>query len=83
MGKNAGVGFHALLQGIFPTQGSNPGPPDCLLSEPPRKPQVLYKHSVHVISCHSYHALKTVLGHTIITHILQERKTELKEKKKK
>ena len=23
-GKNAGVGFHALLQGIFPTQGSNP-----------------------------------------------------------
>ena len=23
--KNAGVGFHALLQGIFPTQGSNPG----------------------------------------------------------
>ena len=26
-GKNTGVGFHALLQGIFPTQGSNP----CLL----------------------------------------------------
>ena len=26
-GKNAGVGCHALLQGIFPTQGSNP----CLL----------------------------------------------------
>ena len=24
-GKNAGVGYHALLQGIFPTQGSNPG----------------------------------------------------------
>ena len=23
-GENAGVGFHALLQGIFPTQGSNP-----------------------------------------------------------
>ena len=23
-GKNAGVGCHALLQGIFPTQGSNP-----------------------------------------------------------
>ena len=22
-GKNAGVGCHALLQGIFPTQGSN------------------------------------------------------------
>ena len=25
-GKNTGVGCHFLLQGIFPTQGSNPGP---------------------------------------------------------
>ena len=24
-GKNTGVGCHVLLQGIFPTQGSNPG----------------------------------------------------------
>ena len=24
LGKNAGVGCHCLLQGIFPTQGSNP-----------------------------------------------------------
>ena len=24
-GKNPGVGCHALLQGVFPTQGSNPG----------------------------------------------------------
>ena len=24
-GKHTGVGWHALLQGIFPTQGSNPG----------------------------------------------------------
>ena len=23
-GKNSGVGCHALIQGIFPTQGSNP-----------------------------------------------------------
>ena len=23
-GKNTGVGYHSLLQGIFPTQGSNP-----------------------------------------------------------
>ena len=29
-GKNTGVGCHALLQGIFPTQGSNP-PRLCLL----------------------------------------------------
>ena len=26
-GKNSGVGCHALLQGIFPTQGSKPGLP--------------------------------------------------------
>ena len=26
-GKHTGVGCHALLQGIFPTQGSNPGLP--------------------------------------------------------
>ena len=28
-GKNAGVGCHALLQGIFLTQGLNPGLPHC------------------------------------------------------
>ena len=28
-GKNAGVGYHALLQGIFPTQGTNLGLPHC------------------------------------------------------
>ena len=28
-GKNIGVGCHALLQGIFPTQGLNPGLPHC------------------------------------------------------
>ena len=28
-GKSTGVGCHFLLQGIFPTQGSNPGLPDC------------------------------------------------------
>ena len=29
LGKITGVGWNALLQGIFPTQGSNPGLPDC------------------------------------------------------
>ena len=28
-GKNTGVGFHALLQGILPTQGSNSRLPHC------------------------------------------------------
>ena len=27
--KNTGVGCHFRLQGIFPTQGSNPGLPHC------------------------------------------------------
>ena len=42
-GKNTDVGFHALLQGIFLTQGSNSGLPHCrwilLPSEPPGKPK--------------------------------------------
>ena len=29
LGKNPGVGCHALRPGIFPTQGSNPGLPRC------------------------------------------------------
>ena len=28
-GKNTGMGCHTLLQGIFPTQGLNPGFPHC------------------------------------------------------
>ena len=28
-GQNTGVGSHSLLQGIFPTHGSNPGLPHC------------------------------------------------------
>ena len=40
--KNTRVGCHALLQGIFPTQGSNPGftlQAGSLPSEPPEKPK--------------------------------------------
>ena len=29
LGQNTGVGSRSLLQGIFPTQGSNPGLPHC------------------------------------------------------
>ena len=28
-GQNTGMGSHSLLQGMFPTQGSNPGLPHC------------------------------------------------------
>ena len=40
-GKNTGVGCHALPQGIFPTQGSNPGLPHCrwILYHLPGKPK--------------------------------------------
>ena len=43
LGKNTGVGCHALLQGIFPTQGMNPGLPHCR--------QILYhlSHQVFII----------------------------------
>ena len=41
-GKHTGVDCHFLLQGIFPTQGSNPGllhwQVDSLPCDPPRKP---------------------------------------------
>ena len=43
LSQNTGVGSPSLLQGIFPTQGSNPGLPLCrqifLAAEPPRKPK--------------------------------------------
>ena len=45
-GKNTGVGCYALLQGIFPTQGSNPGLLHCR--------QILYRleKSIHLLSGH-------------------------------
>ena len=50
-GKNTGVGGHALLQGIFPTQGLNPGLPHCR--------QILY-HLSHQGSHISQHFTKYV-----------------------
>ena len=37
-GKNTGVGCHFLLQGIFLTQGSNPGLPHCRHDFSPAEP---------------------------------------------
>ena len=42
-GKNTGVGCHALLQGIFSTQGSNPGLLHCR--------RILYCRKVGVTAC--------------------------------
>ena len=41
-GKNTGVGCHALLYGIFPTQGLNPGLLHCR--------QILYRLSRHIMT---------------------------------
>ena len=51
-GKNTGVACHALLQGIFPTQGSNPRLLHCrwiLLSEPLGKPKNTGVHSLSLL----------------------------------
>ena len=49
-GQNTGVGNLSLLQGIFPTQGSNPGLPHCR--------QILYhqshKGSSRILECVAY-----------------------------
>ena len=45
-GKNTGVGCHAFLQGIFPTQGSNPGLLHCRrIFLPPELPKNIQKYS--------------------------------------
>ena len=50
MGFSTGVSCHFLLQGIFLTQGSNPGSPACqadsLPTEPPRKLLIEYIHAL-------------------------------------
>ena len=60
-GKNSGVGCHSLLQGIVPTQGSNPGllhwQVDSLPSEPPGKPEIT------TAVAHSQRALSECWGH--------------------
>ena len=38
-GQNTGVGSLSLLQGIFPTQGSNPGLPTLQVGSLPAEPQ--------------------------------------------
>ena len=49
-GKNTGVGCHALLQGIFPTQVSNPGLPHCrqILYQLSHKGSVYKPYSIFV-----------------------------------
>ena len=53
-GKNTGIGCHALLQGIFPTQGSSPG----LL------------HCGQILSCLSYLGSPKIISHSSSTLLL-------------
>ena len=58
-GKNTGVGYHALLQGIFPTQGSNAGLLHCRQilyrlshqGSPLSTPYAMLSHFSHVRLC--------------------------------
>ena len=56
-GKNTGVGCHALLQEIFPTQGSNSGLPHCswilpwATMEAHRKYIIEWYNIIHIIVC--------------------------------
>jgi len=52
-GKNTGVGCHVLLQGIFPTQGLNPGLPNCS--------QIVYHLSYQRSTIFSFNAHKNLL----------------------
>ena len=66
LGKNTGVGCHALLQGIFPTQRSNPcllhWQADSLPSEPPGKPPFRSYHLIFLLDAsHSLNFLSTQL----------------------
>ena len=62
LGQNTGVGSLSLLQGLFPTQGSNPGLPHCRQSllpfEPPGKCEASMQKLIH-------HKALVLLNHTI------------------
>ena len=58
-GKNTGVGCHSLFQGIFLTQGSNPGLPHCR--------QILY-HKSHQGSPYCLNTIPSLKQVTHTTH---------------
>ena len=77
---NTGVGCHVLLQGIFPSQGSNPCllhllQVDCLPTEPPRKSEVsICPYHFYSLSCHLFPSdgkhFPDILSKSVL-HILQ------------
>ena len=73
-GKNTGVGCHALLQEIFPTQGLNPGLP-------------LYRQNLYLLSHQQspyiYQLYQFAVPETIITLLINYMKYKIKSLKKK
>ena len=70
-GKSTGVGCHALPQGIFPTQGSNPGLLYCrfFTTEPPGKS--IYIHTyIHMYIMNSFLILISKLGKILVVSII-------------
>ena len=59
-GKNTGVGYHFLLQGIFLTQGSNPGVYVSWIGR-----QVLY-HRCHLGSLHKDGQVRPKIVHVVL-----------------
>ena len=62
--KSTGVGFHALLQGIFPTRESNQDLPHCR--------RILYQLSYQgsPLKCvHRNKSEKAILGFTVMTYL--------------
>ena len=61
-GHNTEVGSLSLLQGIFPTQGSNPGFLHCrqifFNTEPPGKPTIVGKEEKYSRNNLPYHLIK-------------------------
>ena len=62
-GKNTGVGCHFLLQGIFPTQGLNPGLPHCR--------QMLYPLSHQGSPYPTAYVMPFIFTHTLKHSVLQ------------
>ena len=74
-GKNTGVGCHFLFQGIFPTQGLNPGLLHCrrfFTAEPPGKPIVFLLQLIDtsVPSDTSCTLVCSQLGHPLTASLL-------------
>ena len=66
--KNTGMGCSALLQGIFPTQGTNPGLPHCrrsLPSEPPLNGKQLKAFPLRSGTRHDVHYFATSIKRDI------------------